>query len=85
MQIDWRSKLTSRKFWISIVGFIVPLLMAFGFSENQITEISAIIMAGSQLIAYVIGESVVDASRLVATKNNCINQDSQISEEDIII
>lgn len=68
--IDWKTKLSSRKFWVSIVGFLTPLFVAFGFSENQITEISAIIMAGSQLIVYVISEGLVDASRLKNCNSN---------------
>ena len=27
--IDWKTKLTSRKFWAAVVGFVVPLLVAF--------------------------------------------------------
>ena len=91
MQIDWKSKLSSRKFWVSIIGFITPLLVAFGFSENQITEISAIIMAGAQLITYVISESVVDTHRMSVTNNctssiqNSIQSNTCSDEEDIII
>ena len=25
--MDWKKKLTSRKFWMAIVGFITPLLL----------------------------------------------------------
>ena len=27
MKIDWKKKLTSRKFWAAVVGFVVPLLL----------------------------------------------------------
>ena len=45
--IDWRIKLTSRKFWMAVVAFITPLLLTFGVSENVVSQIVAIIMAGN--------------------------------------
>ena len=62
--IDWKTKLTSRKFWVAVVGFVVPLLVAFGVSDNRAAEVASIIMAGASLIAYVIGEGLVDSSRI---------------------
>ena len=62
--IDWKTKLTSRKFWVAVVGFVVPLLVAFGVSNNQAAEVASILMAGASLIAYVIGEGLVDSSRI---------------------
>lgn len=61
MKINWRTKLTSRKFWAAVTGFITPLMLAFGVSENEIAEITGIITAGATLIAYIIGEGMVDA------------------------
>ena len=61
--IDWKSKLTSRKFWAAVVGFVTPLLMALGMSENTVAQVAAIITAGGTLIAYIIGEGLVDAAR----------------------
>ena len=62
--IDWKTKLTSRKFWVAVIGFVVPLLIAFGFTDNQATEVASIIMAGANMIAYIIGEGMVDSSRI---------------------
>ena len=62
--IDWKSKLTSRKFWVAVVGFVVPLLVAFGMTDNQAAEVASIIMAGANMIAYIIGEGLVDSSRI---------------------
>lgn len=61
IMIDWKRKLTSRKFWMAIVGFITPLLLAFGVAEAEVTQIVAIIMAGADVVAYVIAEGLVDA------------------------
>ena len=62
--IDWKTKLTSRKFWVAVVGFVVPLLVAFGMTDNQAAEVASIIMAGANMIAYIIGEGMVDSIRI---------------------
>ena len=54
-------KLTSRKFWAAVVGFITPLLLAFGVAETEVSQIVAIIMAGADVVAYIIAEGMVDA------------------------
>lgn len=65
MQIDWKKKLTSRKFWTAIVGFVTPLLLAFGLAEDVVVQVSGIIMSGATAIAYIIGEGLVDSERAV--------------------
>ena len=63
MKIDWKSKLSSRKFRSAVAGFIVPLLLAFGVSDSNITQVTALIMSGGSLIAYILGEGMIDAGR----------------------
>lgn len=63
IKIDWKRKLSSRKFWVAIIAFISSLLLAFGFGEGEITEITGIIMSAGSLIAYIISEGFVDASQ----------------------
>lgn len=62
MKINWKQKLTSRKFWAAIVGFITPILLAFGVAESIATQVTAIIMAGGAIVAYIIGEGMADAA-----------------------
>ena len=61
--IDWKKKLTSRKFWIALTAFITPLLLAFGVAQDDVTQIVAIIMAGADAVAYIIAEGLVDAGQ----------------------
>lgn len=63
MKIDWKKKLTSRKFWTAVVGFVTPLLLAFGVCEDTVVQVSGIIMSGATAIAYIIGEGLVDSER----------------------
>lgn len=60
--IDWKSKLTSRKFWAAICEFVVMLVIALGGEQETATQISALIMAGAAVIAYIIGEGLADAA-----------------------
>ena len=61
-KIDWKSKLTSRKFWLAVASFISLLIIAFGGSQETATQVTAIIMAGATVVAYIIGEGMVDAA-----------------------
>lgn len=62
MKIDWVRKLTSRKFWVAVVGFVTPTLLAFGVSESDAAQVAGIIMAGATAVAYIIGEGLTDAA-----------------------
>ena len=62
MTIDWKRKLTSRKFWMAVVAFVTPLLLAFGVTEDSVTQVTAIIIAGADVLAYIIAEGMVDAN-----------------------
>ena len=60
--IDWKSKLTSRKFWAAIAEFVTMLIVALGGSQETAVQITALIMAGAAVIAYIIGEGLIDAA-----------------------
>lgn len=66
MKINWKQKLTSRKFWAAIVTFITTLLVAFGIPDLTIEQVVAVVTAGSSMIAYIVGEGLVDAARVKA-------------------
>lgn len=60
MKIDWKRKLTSRKFWAAIAGFVTMLLVYFGKDASGAEQVAALIMAGASVIAYIIGEGLAD-------------------------
>lgn len=64
MKINWKQKLTSRKFWAALTGFTTALLVAFKVPDLTIEQVVAIISACATLIAYIIGEGMVDAARI---------------------
>lgn len=67
MKIDWKRKLTSRKLWMAISGFVGMLIIAFGFAEETATQVTAIIMAGADVIGYLIAEGLADAGNGTVT------------------
>ena len=60
--MDWKQKLTSRKFWAAIINFITQLMIAFHATESEAAQVAAVIMAGAGVIAYIVGEGLADAA-----------------------
>ena len=60
--IDWKRKLTSRKFWAAIAEFVTMLILAFGGQQETAVQVTALIMAGAAVVAYIIGEGLIDAA-----------------------
>lgn len=58
--IDWKRKLTSRKWWISVAAFVAMMIVALGGGEETAQTVTALIMAGASAIAYTIGEGLAD-------------------------
>ena len=63
MKINWKQKLSSRKFWSMIAGVATALLVLFNVDELTIEKIMALISAEGVLIAYIFSEGNVDSSR----------------------
>lgn len=55
-------KLTSRKFWIAIAGFVSGLIFAFNGTAEVAETVSGCIMSGASVIAYIIGEGLADSA-----------------------
>nr|DAI95717.1 MAG TPA: holin [Caudoviricetes sp.] len=71
MKINWTQKLTSRKFWLALAAFVVGVLALFGSDANTTQQISGVIMSLGAVIAYIVGEGLVDsASAGAATITN---------------
>jgi hypothetical protein len=56
-KIDRARKLTSRKFWAAIIGFVTPFLVTSGHSSEQVTQITAMIMSGAAVVAYIVASA----------------------------
>lgn len=60
--MDWKRKLTSRKFWAAVAEFVTMLIVALNGTQEAATQVAALIMAGAGVIAYIVGEGLADAA-----------------------
>ena len=63
--IDWKRKLTSRKLWVAVAGFVSGLIMAFGGSEGTAGTVSGVILQGAAVLGYLLAEGLADAANVV--------------------
>lgn len=61
MKIDWKRKLSSRKFWALLASLVVAILTGV-LSEGDIAKIVSVISAIASCCIYMLAESTVDAS-----------------------
>ena len=59
---DLARKLTSRKLWMAIAGFVAGLIVAFGKSEATAETVSGLIMSGASVLGYLIAEGLADSA-----------------------
>lgn len=62
--IDWKSKLTSRKFWVAVAGLVTGIMVAFGTDAETVETVSGVIMSAASVVAYIIGEGLADANHV---------------------
>ena len=60
--IDWKRKLTSRKWWIAVAGFVVASLVLFGQDAGTADKIGALIMLGADVVGYTLAEGLADSN-----------------------
>jgi lipoprotein signal peptidase len=62
MKIDWKRKLSSRKFWAAIAAFISAHGAAFGLAENTTARVICIVSGIGALCVYMLAEAKADAA-----------------------
>ena len=73
--INWVKKLTSRKLWTAVASFVSMMIVATGGTENSATQVTALIMAGASVIAYIIGEGLTDAANVEIGEGQLLEAD----------
>lgn len=61
-EINWTAKLTSRKLWMAIIGFTTGLLTYLGVGVEKAEQIGSLILMAASIVAYIIGEGLIDAA-----------------------
>ena len=62
--VNWKRKLTSRKFWVAVVGLVSGIMIAFGSDAETVETVSGCIMSAASVVAYIIGEGLADAQHV---------------------
>lgn len=65
-KIDWKRKLTSRKFWLAVSGLAVAIVLLIFNAPDLADRVSCVILAVASVVSYIIGEGLTDAA---AAKN----------------
>ena len=60
--MNWKRKLTSRKLWVALAGFVAGLIVIFGGSQETADKISGSIMSAAAVVGYVVGEGLADGA-----------------------
>lgn len=55
-------KLTSRKLWVAVAGFVSGLVVAFDGDAEVAETISGLILQAASVIGYLVAEGLADAS-----------------------
>ena len=55
-------KLTSRKLWVALAGFVAGLYVALGGSAETAETVSGLIMSGASVLGYLLAEGLTDAA-----------------------
>lgn len=76
-EINWKRKLTSRKLWAAVASFVSMMIVATGGAENTATQVTALIMAGASVVAYIIGEGLTDSANVETETTVEIDEESE--------
>ena len=69
MKIDWKRKLSSRKFWALLASLVVAVLTGV-LSDVDIAKIVSVISAIASCSIYMLAESTVDAANVASSAAN---------------
>ncbi|MGN1106440.1 MAG: hypothetical protein ACI4RH_07285 [Huintestinicola sp.] len=66
--IDWKRKLSSRKFWAAVSGVVIAVMMAMGDNAEAQERVAGVISSVGVLAVYILSEGAVD--KAAAEKND---------------
>ena len=85
-KIDWKRKLSSRKFWAGVASAVTMFLGIFGVSEELVANVTAIIVGAGGVIVSVLSEMNVDVANAQNTQTvRVIADDKEVSVDNSII
>lgn len=79
--INWARKLTSRKLWMAVALFVSGVITATGDKETA-EVVSGLIMQGAAVLAYIIGEGLVDGANKEAGEGVQLETAVEVEDEE---
>ncbi len=64
--MNWKRKLTSRKFWVAVAGLVSGIILAAGGTESQAATVSGVILQVAAVLGYLLAEGLTDAAGAAA-------------------
>lgn len=64
MKINWKQKLSSRKFWAAVAGFVVSVMIIFDADATSQERITGAITAAGTLATYILAEGSTDKAAI---------------------
>lgn len=68
MKINWKQKLSSRKFWAAVAGVIISVMVTFNVDAVTQERVAGVITAAGTLAIYMLAEGAAD--KAAVKKNN---------------
>lgn len=63
--MNWEAikrKITSRKLWMAIAGFVSGLMVAFDVDAETAETVSGLILQAASVVGYIVAEGLADAA-----------------------
>ena len=70
MKIDWKRKLSSRKFWAAVSGVVISVMVIFGADSTSQEKIAGAIGSAGVLVTYILAEGSADVSAIKNSENS---------------
>jgi hypothetical protein len=86
MNIDWKSKLISRKLWIAVAGLAIAVVDLVSNPSNATNEITAVVLALGSVVSYIVGEGMTDVASINADttkRSEIITSTKQLTPDEV--
>ena len=68
--INWKRKLSSRKFWAAVSGVVISVMIIFGTDSSSQEKIAGAITSAGVLVTYILAESGTDKAAINNSENS---------------
>lgn len=68
--VNWKRKLSSRKFWAAVSGVVISVMVIFGADSTSQEKIAGAIGSAGVLVTYILAEGSADVSAIKNSENS---------------